>query len=148
MKNKIVFLVTLILLLVSIFFTVYLYTSLNNKIDDKESEIKQLEKRYADTNKQLEKTDRELQRFSKKETETLVNLKASEIKDLIEDKETFAIVISQAGCSHCKDYVPIFEAALKETGESGYIIDIQDLNDSEVQTVKKYFSYSGTPTTY
>ena len=148
MKNKLVFLVILLLLLVSIFFNVYLYTSLNSKIDKKDDEIKQLEKKYVDVNTQLEESDRKVQRFSRQVNETLVELKYNEVADLFKGKETFVIVLTQANCWHCQEYLPVFEEALKEENRSAYFVDIEHLTRNEEKEVKKYLSYSGTPTTY
>ncbi len=148
MKNKLLLSIVLLLLLVSVFLNVYLYTSLNTKIDNKEEEIKQLEKKYVDSNTKLEESEKTIQRLEKNKEETLIETPPHELTRMLNNKETFILVISQAGCSHCQEYVPVLSEALRETKRQAYIVEVDRLDTPQKEEVKKHFSYNGTPTTF
>ncbi len=81
-----------------------------------------------------------------KETK-IIPLTVSELEQKINNKDTFMLVISQTGCSHCEQYLPELDRALSEVNLNAYELNITGLNETNTNTLAKYVSYSGTPTT-
>ena len=57
------------------------------------------------------------------------------------------MVISQTGCSHCKQYLPELNRTLKNVGLTAYELNITNQSKEETAILNKYVSFSGTPTT-
>lgn len=85
--------------------------------------------------------------FSNKEESKLVNISVAEIENKISNKETFILVISQTGCSHCEQYLPELDKTLKEVNKEAYLLNITGLSNENTSTLNKYVNFSGTPTT-
>ncbi len=74
-------------------------------------------------------------------------IKYNKVVEKIKRKESFVLLLSQTTCSHCLQYKPKLEAVANEYQVEVYYIET-DLLDSEVRDeLKKYFNYTGTPTT-
>lgn len=70
----------------------------------------------------------------------------NEIKEKIENKETFILIISQSTCSHCATYKPKIKTITEDYGIKAYYIDID--TEKNKDTLLKEFKLSGsTPTT-
>ena len=67
--------------------------------------------------------------------------------DMIKDKRSFVVVISQTYCSHCIAYKPIYNEVLKEHNAKGYDLDIVDLELEEREDILEEYDIEGTPTT-
>ena len=157
MKNKIIILVILLLLFVSIIFNLYTYSSFTKKIDSKDEKIQELEKKYNDISNSLDNTNNKYQRLQKEAEEkgfdlmtkeTLSYRSISEVKEAFDKKETFILVISQTGCSHCAAYLPDLEKILKDSKRSAYVVDIVEETAADKEKFKETFQYNGTPTTF
>ena len=85
--------------------------------------------------------------FANKEESKLINSSVTEIETKINNKETFILVISQTGCSHCEQYLPGLEKTLKEVNKEAYLLNITGLSNENADTLNKYVNFSGTPTT-
>lgn len=77
----------------------------------------------------------------------LISITVSELESKVNNKETFVLVISQTGCSHCEQYLPELERTLQEVNLNAYILNITGLSNEEASTLNKYANFSGTPTT-
>ncbi len=84
--------------------------------------------------------------FTKKDSK-LINLTLPALKEKVENKDTFVLVLSQTGCSHCQQYIPELEKALKEVDFNAYLLNISNLSDEEYTDLTKLVPFSGTPTT-
>ena len=67
--------------------------------------------------------------------------------DKIEKKESFVLLLSQTTCSHCLDFKPKLAKVAKKYETEIYYIEVNLLDEKERDEFKKYFNYSGTPTT-
>lgn len=63
----------------------------------------------------------------------LTSITYNEIKEKINNKEDFILIISQTTCSHCASYKPKVETVTKEYGIEVYYIDY-DKETKETQT--------------
>lgn len=78
---------------------------------------------------------------------SLVNIRVSDLENKIKNKDTFILVLSQTGCSHCEQYLPELERTLKEYDLKAYVLNITNNSDDESKTLGKIVNFSGTPTT-
>lgn len=85
--------------------------------------------------------------FKTNENTNLVDITVNELENKITNKETFILVISQTGCSHCEQYLPELNRTLKEVNLNAYVINLSKLSSEEATTLNKYVNVSGTPTT-
>lgn len=86
--------------------------------------------------------------FSEKIADSkLINIKVADLETKISNKETFILVISQTGCSHCEQYLPELDRTLKEINLEANVLNITNLTTDEKITLSKYANFSGTPTT-
>ncbi len=77
----------------------------------------------------------------------IVDTSLDEIKEKVENKETFILYIGSKDCSHCAEFKPKIEDVANEYKIKVYYIDISKLNKEEENELKKIANYSGTPTT-
>jgi predicted bacteriocin transport accessory protein len=82
----------------------------------------------------------------KKET-YLKDLSFSELQNKINSKDEFFFVVTQDGCSHCENFLPIFEETLNEVKVTGYNFNLTKLSDEENKKFDELFKVDGTPTT-
>jgi len=76
----------------------------------------------------------------------LIKLTSEQVREKVENKEDFVLVVSQSTCSHCATYKPKVEIVAKEQGLNMYYIDFDKEKDSN--EFLKEFNLSGTtPTT-
>ena len=84
--------------------------------------------------------------INKKDT-NLITLNKNELKEKIDNKDSFILVVSQAGCSHCAEYIPVLKEILKDNDIKAYIIDLKAFSKSDRQYLTTIANTSGTPTT-
>ena len=77
----------------------------------------------------------------------LFELKYDDVIEKFNNKEDFVLVISQTTCEHCISYKPVLRSVSKKYKIKTYYIDVDLLNDKETEELKKYVSYSDTPST-
>lgn len=78
----------------------------------------------------------------------LYELDVNQVKDKIENKESFILCISATYCSHCKEYKPKLEDISKEYRLDIYYIDFDKYSDKEQELFRNYVSFDGgTPVT-
>ena len=82
-----------------------------------------------------------------KEDNHLITLNKNELKEKIDNKDSFILVISQAGCSHCAEYIPILKEILNDNDIKAYIVDLKAFSKSDRQYLNTIANTSGTPTT-
>ncbi len=77
----------------------------------------------------------------------LFELKYDDVMKKFNNKDDFVLVISQTTCAHCISYKPVLRSVSKKYKIKTYYIDVDLLNDKETEELKKYVSYSDTPST-
>ncbi len=70
-----------------------------------------------------------------------------EVKEKLDNKDTFILVIHQTGCSHCANYLPIVESISNEYKLDVYNINTAILSEDDYYKFSGTVHYSGTPTT-
>lgn len=75
----------------------------------------------------------------------LLELNLNNLKEKMENKETFVLCISKTTCSHCNDYKPKLKSIANEYNIDIYYIDVDKYNEEEFSNL---ISFDGsTPTT-
>ena len=78
----------------------------------------------------------------------LYELDVNQVKEKIDNKESFILCISATYCSHCKEYKPKLEDISKEYRMDIYYIDFDKYSDEEQELFRNYISFDGgTPVT-
>lgn len=77
----------------------------------------------------------------------LFELKYDDVMKKFNNKDDFVLVISQTTCAHCISYKPVLRSVSKKYKIKTYYIDVDLLSDKETEELKKYVSYSDTPST-
>lgn len=85
--------------------------------------------------------------FKTNENSNLTEITTTELENKINNKDTFVLVISQTGCSHCEQYLPELNRTLKEVNLTAFVVNLTNLSNEEATTLNKYVNVSGTPTT-
>ena len=81
-----------------------------------------------------------------KDENHIIEISYDNLKEKLDNKESFALYVGNEDCTHCQSYKPILASVLNE-----YDIDIFQLDNSKL-TVKEYNEFksilnvSGTPT--
>ena len=70
-----------------------------------------------------------------------------EVKEKLDNKDTFILVIHQTGCSHCANYLPTVESISNEYKLDVYNINITNLSEEDSNSFNGLIHYPGTPTT-
>lgn len=79
---------------------------------------------------------------TKNNIETIIG---SDLVEKLNQKETFILLVSQDGCSHCEEYKPILNRVLEENNKTAYEIEWKEIRNHD--KLKNLFNINGTPTT-
>lgn len=75
----------------------------------------------------------------------LIALSYNDVKEKIDNKETFVLCISRTTCSHCADFKPKLKEVAKDNNIDIYYIDVDKYDEEEFSNL---ISFDGsTPTT-
>ncbi len=78
----------------------------------------------------------------------LYELDVNQVKEKIDNKDSFILCISATYCIHCKEYKPKLEDISKEYRLDIYYIDFDKYSDKEQELFRNYISFDGgTPVT-
>ncbi|MBE6161220.1 MAG: thioredoxin family protein [Firmicutes bacterium] len=71
----------------------------------------------------------------------------SEYTKLINDKKDFILILSQDGCSHCKEFLPIAKKVANDNKINIYDINLSTLDSIEKNNIANKYKLKVTPTT-
>ena len=75
------------------------------------------------------------------------SINISELKEKIDNKDSFVLVITQDGCSHCKSYLPTLRKIANKYNITFYDISQTNLSNEDKTYLKNVANIDGTPTT-
>lgn len=78
---------------------------------------------------------------------TYTEITFDEYSKMIENNETFILLMGQPNCSHCKDFKPIIEKVIKKYQIEVKYIDISKLDEKDYSIIKNKTFITGTPYT-
>ena len=82
-----------------------------------------------------------------KSYQSIEEINLTTLKDKINNKDKFVLVVTQTGCSHCTAYLHVLEEIGEEYKLNFYDINITNLADEEKTEFNSLVRISGTPTT-
>lgn len=82
-----------------------------------------------------------------KSYQSIEEINLTTLKDKLNNKDKFVLVVTQTGCSHCTAYLPVLEEIGEEYRLKFYDINITNLADEEKTEFNSLVRISGTPTT-
>lgn len=85
----------------------------------------------------------------------IVSITGEELLTKLENKETFILVVTQDGCTHCEKYKPILNRVLTENNIYAYELDLRKVKQNESEEIENEIAKTfgtkaqgfGTPTT-
>ena len=80
-------------------------------------------------------------------TSNVKTININELKEKINNKDSFILVITQDGCAHCKSYLPVINKIGKEHNITFYDISQTGLSKDNQTYLKNVANTDGTPTT-
>lgn len=84
---------------------------------------------------------------NEKNTSLVTFITMSTLKEKLENKDSFVLILSQDGCSHCEAYLKTVDNVISKYNVTIYDLNLSKLNNSEKNELSSLFSISGTPTT-
>ena len=84
---------------------------------------------------------------NKNESNNLIEMNTKTLKEKINNKDSFILLITKEGCSHCAEYLPVFINVLEKYNLTAYKLDLADMSDSDKEYLADIANISGTPTT-
>ena len=67
---------------------------------------------------------------------------------LFQTEKKSILVLSDSTCSNCSAYLPVLTEALDSFNEHAYVLDMTEIDGTEVLELANYLAYDGTPTTF
>lgn len=78
----------------------------------------------------------------------LLELTFNEVKEKIDNKESYILCLSRTTCSHCQDYLPRLKRIANKYNVKIYYTEIDKYDDNTYNEFQKTISFDGaTPTT-
>ena len=109
---KIIILLLIILLLSIVTITLIVQNNqLTTLVDDKRTELKSKDKEIEELKEDLYYYEY----ISDSSYSNILTVKLDKVRKMIEEKETFVLLISQTYCSHCIAFKPLYNQVLKDT---------------------------------
>lgn len=84
---------------------------------------------------------------NKKDTSLVTFITMSTLKEKLENKDSFVLILSQDGCSHCEAYLKTVDKVISKYNVTIYDLNLSKLNNAQKNELSSLFSISGTPTT-
>lgn len=79
-------------------------------------------------------------------SQALKSIGYKELKEKIENKESFVLYIHKTGCSHCESYEPVLKKVVTDNKLTIYSINTASLESAEENSLKEKVNLKGTPT--
>jgi predicted bacteriocin transport accessory protein len=77
----------------------------------------------------------------------LIELNYKELKEKVDNKESFILVVTQSQCSYCKEYKPVLKEVLYENDIYAYFIEKDRLTNEEKAKFNEIANVETTPQT-
>ena len=69
------------------------------------------------------------------------------LKEKIDNKDSFVLVVSRDDCSHCKAYIPVLNKVGQEYNLTFYDVSQTDLSNEDLTYLRNIANVTATPTT-
>lgn len=85
--------------------------------------------------------------FNKTEYPYIHELTFNELESKLKNQDSFVLIITQTGCSHCEAYLPVVQNVSNKYKVDFYVLNRTNISDEERTKLKNIANISGTPTT-
>lgn len=85
--------------------------------------------------------------FNKTEYPYIHELTFNELESKLDNQDSFTLIITQTGCSHCEAYLPVVQNVSNKYKVDFYVLNRTNISDEERTKLKNIANISGTPTT-
>lgn len=85
--------------------------------------------------------------FNKTEYPYIHELTFNELESKLNNQDSFVLIITQTGCSHCEAYLPVIQNVSNKYKVDFYVLNRTNISDEERTKLKNIANISGTPTT-
>ena len=85
--------------------------------------------------------------FNKTEYPYIHELTFNELESKLNNQDSFVLIITQTGCSHCEAYLPVVQNVSNKYKVDFYVLNRTNISDEERTKLKNIAKISGTPTT-
>ena len=85
--------------------------------------------------------------FNKTEYPYIHELTFNELESKLNNQDSFVLIITQPGCSHCEAYLPVVQNVSNKYKVDFYVLNRTNISDEERTKLKNIANISGTPTT-
>ena len=85
--------------------------------------------------------------FNKTEYPYIHELTFNELESKLNNQDSFVLIITQTGCSHCEAYLPVVQNVSDKYKVDFYVLNRTNISDEERTKLKNIANISGTPTT-
>lgn len=85
--------------------------------------------------------------FNKTEYPYIHELTFNELESKLNNQDSFILIITQTGCSHCEAYLPVVQNVSNKYKVDFYVLNRTNISDEERTKLKNIANISGTPTT-
>ena len=85
--------------------------------------------------------------FNKTEYPYIHELTFKELESKLNNQDSFVLIITQTGCSHCEAYLPVVQNVSDKYKVDFYVLNRTNISDEERTKLKNIANISGTPTT-
>ena len=85
--------------------------------------------------------------FNKTEYPYIHELTFKELESKLNNQDSFVLIITQTGCSHCEAYLPVVQNVSNKYKVDFYVLNRTNISDEERTKLKNIANISGTPTT-
>ncbi len=76
-----------------------------------------------------------------------IDIDYNTLSNMVGNKETFIVVFTITGCSHCRDYEPIVYEVINNNNINIYRLNYTDLSDEDKTSIVNMTGLKSTPTT-
>lgn len=149
-KSLLIIIIIVFTLVAIIGSTCFILKHENNNIKENNDYKKEKEEKNSSSSKEENKKEEPTLPQEKPTQTTYSNIEQlsySSFNDMIKNKRSFVVVISQTFCSHCIAYKPIYNEVLSKHNAKGYDLDIVELEEEQRKDILNSLNVSGTPTT-
>lgn len=76
----------------------------------------------------------------------LENISYEQFQKKVENKEDFIVIITKDQCDYCKQFHPVFQAAVQDLEYTAFEMILTDMKEEDYKSFKSTYSVNGTPT--
>lgn len=151
MKKNIIIAILSILLITSIVIAINKNKNIileNNELKEEIEELEEENQTYKNAIQNLQVNQNTAETSESTDTyNNILKINYTNLKNMMDKKEDFILVITQTYCSHCHTYKPVLNEVLEDNNLIAYEIDLLTLSEEDQDRLYDEIGVGSTPTT-